>query len=94
MGMAMAGPMLQGAGATPAPQSPPPAPPVWHITQNGQSFGPYSHAQLAQAAADQRLRPESLVWTAGMENWTAANRVPALAGIFPASPPPPPPPSE
>ena len=86
MGMAMAGPMLQGGAATPAlqpPQPPPPPPaPVWHIAQNGQTFGPYTPAQLAQAASEGRLLPETLVWTPGMETWLPADQVPTLTPLF------------
>ena len=84
MGMAMAGPMLQGANTAPAPQAPPPPPPpapVWHIAENGQTFGPYTPSQLAQAASEGRLRPETLVWTAGMETWLPAHQVPTLAPL-------------
>ncbi|MGI9591210.1 MAG: SPFH domain-containing protein, partial [Myxococcota bacterium] len=45
MGMAMAGPMLEGATTAPGPQMPPPPPPpapVWHIAENGQTYGPYT----------------------------------------------------
>ena len=68
MGMAMAGPMMQGAGAAPAPQTPPPppAPAAWHLAENGQSTGPFTMEQVAQGIATGRIRPETLVWTAGM----------------------------
>jgi len=92
MGMAMAGPMMRGAGAAPAPQAPPPppAPPAWHLAENGQSSGPFAMEQIAQAIATGRVRPETLVWTAGMATWTAASQVPQLAALFRAAPPPPP----
>ena len=92
MGMAMA--QQWGAGAAPAgPQapSPPPAAPSWHLAENGQSLGPFTPEQIAQAAAAGRLRPDSLVWTAGMASWTPAGQVPQLATLF--QPPPPPPPA-
>jgi membrane protease subunit (stomatin/prohibitin family) len=92
MGMAMAGPMMQGAGAAPAPQAPPPppAPPAWHLAENGQSTGPFTMEQVAQGIVTGRIRPETLVWTAGMAAWTAAAQTPQLAGLFQAAPPPPP----
>jgi membrane protease subunit (stomatin/prohibitin family) len=94
MGMAMAGPMMHGAGgaAGPSPQAPPPPPPPanWHIAENGQSVGPFTPAQLSQGAATGRLRPDTLVWTAGMANWMPAGQVPQLAGLFQPAPPPPP----
>jgi len=91
MGMAMAGPMLQGAGQAGSQPPPPPPAPSWHVAQNGQSFGPFTEAQLAQAASEGRLQPDTLVWKAGMEGWAPARQVPALVGLFQAAPPPPPP---
>jgi hypothetical protein len=93
MGMAMAGPMMAGGGpGQPAPQAPPPLPPPvsWHIAENGQSVGPFTPAQLAQAAAAGRVAPDTLVWSHGMPSWAAASQVPQLAGLFPPQPPPPP----
>lgn len=94
MGMAMAGPMMHGAGSPPgpSPQAPPPPPPPvsWHIAENGQSVGPFTPAQLSQGISTGRVRPDTLVWTAGMANWMAAGQVPQLAGLFQPAPPPPP----
>jgi membrane protease subunit (stomatin/prohibitin family) len=83
MGMAMAGPMMH-AGAAPRPPQPPPPPPAptWHVAENGQSFGPYTPAQMADAVREGRLGRETLVWTAGMESWLPAHQVPALAPLF------------
>jgi membrane protease subunit (stomatin/prohibitin family) len=92
MGMAMAGPMLTGAGGAPGGgiQAPPPPPPpqLWHLAENGQSVGPMSQQQLAEVAASGRLRPDTLVWTAGMAAWAAAGSLPQLVGLFHAGPPP------
>ncbi len=60
----------------------------WHMAENGQSVGPMSAPQLAEAVASGRLRPDTLVWTAGMAAWTAAGSLPQLAGLFQAGPPP------
>jgi membrane protease subunit (stomatin/prohibitin family) len=91
MGMAMAGQMAPGASA-PAPSSPTPPPvpqaPVWHVADQGQSSGPFSHAQVQEAIATGRLRTNTLVWTAGMGNWEPAGNIPALAALFQATPPP------
>jgi hypothetical protein len=46
--------------------------------------------QVAQGISAGRVRPETLVWTAGMIGWTAAGQAPQLAGFFQAAPPPPP----
>ena len=78
------------SGGTPGPQAPPPPPQeIWHLVENGQTVGPFAPAQLAQAAATGRLRPDTLVWTAGMAGWAPANSVPRVANLF--QPPPPPP---
>jgi hypothetical protein len=98
LGIGMAGQMLrafgQDAGAGMA--APPPPPPAggapWHVTANGQTLGPLSLAQLAQAAQQGHLNASSLVWSAGMAAWTAAGQVPQLAHLFGPPPPPPPPP--
>jgi membrane protease subunit (stomatin/prohibitin family) len=83
MGMAMAGPMLQGPQAAPPPQPPPPPPaPTWHVADNGQTFGPYTQAQLTQAIEEGRVGAETLVWTAGMESWLPAQQVPTLAPLL------------
>ncbi len=86
LGAAMAGPLL--SGSTPGPQQPP----VWHWVESGQSRGPFTQAQLREAAAAGRLRRETLVWTAGMDGWLPAGQLPQLASLF--GPPPPPLPGE
>ena len=89
MGMAMAGPMMTSGGpGPPVAQAPPPLPPLsWHIAENGQSVGPFTPAQLAQAAAAGRVGPDTPVWSPGMPSWAAASQVPQLAGLFPPPPP-------
>jgi membrane protease subunit (stomatin/prohibitin family) len=96
MGLAMAnqmaGTMGDAAGGTQT-GGPPPAPsagPAFHVDLgNGQQGGPFSVAQLQQAAAQGQLEPTTMVWTTGMAEWAAARDVAALAGIFQAPPPPP-----
>jgi membrane protease subunit (stomatin/prohibitin family) len=95
LGIGMAGQMLRafGQGAPGLAAAPPPPPPPagasWHVTANGQTLGPLSIEQLAQAAQQGQLAASSLVWSAGMAGWTAAGQVPQLAHLF--GPPPPPP---
>jgi membrane protease subunit (stomatin/prohibitin family) len=100
LGFAMANRMAgmqagTGPGGGPAP---PPIPgaaaATWHVTTDGQTHGPFTLQQMAQAVAGGQLNRESLVWSQGMAAWTAAGQVPQLAPAFatPASPPPPPPP--
>ena len=84
--LGMTGGPAPGSGA---PQAPPPPPPAsWHIVEAGQSVGPFSGAQLADAVQQGRVRAETLVWFAGMSGWMQAGQVPQLAGLF--GPPPPP----
>jgi membrane protease subunit (stomatin/prohibitin family) len=89
MGFAMASQMMRGAGSTAAP--PAPAAPLFHVTRGGQTHGPFTMEQLAGAIARGEVAADTLVWTAGMANWTPAGQVPQLAAQF--GPPPPPPPS-
>ncbi|HEX5067354.1 MAG TPA: SPFH domain-containing protein [Myxococcota bacterium] len=86
MGMALAGRFAEGHG--PAGATPPPAPAVWHIAEGGRSVGPLSVEDIARAAAQGRVTPDTLVWSAGLRDWTPARAVPALASLFAATPPP------
>jgi hypothetical protein len=96
MGMAMAnrfGGIPGGAPAPAGPQAPagpPPPPPSWYIVENGQTVGPFTPGQLAQAAAGGRVGSETLVWSAGMSDWVPARTAPALASLLGSTPPPPP----
>lgn len=80
----------QPAAATPPP---PPMPPqaTFHISVNGVQQGPFALMQMQQMAQQGQLTPATMVWTAGMPAWAAANTVPSLASLFGAVPPPPPP---
>jgi len=73
----------------PAPAGPPPVPTTtWHIAEGGQSVGPFTSAQVAQAVASGRITGTTLVWTVGMREWSAASGVEDLAGLFAPQPPP------
>ena len=84
------GPGGAGAAAAPMPSAPPPvpAPVAWHIAENGQSVGPFTGPQIAQAVASGRVERGTLVWAAGMEAWSAASDVTALQPLFASTPPP------
>jgi membrane protease subunit (stomatin/prohibitin family) len=75
MGMAMAQQMVEH---------------VWHITENGQTFGPYSRARLGRMVTEGGLSRDTLVWTAGQDGWKRAEDVAELAQLFTIMPPPPP----
>ena len=74
----------QGAG------TPPPVPPAvaFHIAVNGQANGPFDIAALRQMAANGQFSASTLVWRAGMAEWTRADAVAELQGLFPPTPPP------
>jgi len=52
----------------------------WYYTQNDGRRGPVSFARLKTMAADGWLRPDDLVWHAGMETWVPASDA---EGLFP-----------
>jgi membrane protease subunit (stomatin/prohibitin family) len=96
LGMVVASgvPSMVGRGAgplspapTPAPPQAPP-PPSWHIAENGATVGPFAAPQLVEMVSAGRIRPETLVWVAGMADWQPAVQVPQLAGLFGPVPPP------
>jgi membrane protease subunit (stomatin/prohibitin family) len=94
MGLAMANRM---AGAfAPAGTAPPPVPGAasWHVAVNGQQQGPFTPQQIAEGIAKGQIARDTLVWSAGMGDWTPAANVPQLAGSFTAPPTPPPVPSK
>jgi membrane protease subunit (stomatin/prohibitin family) len=81
MGMAIASPLLGGAARGTPPAAPPPVPAAGYwIVEQGRPQGPLPPAQLAAAG---RLRPDTLVWTAGMTDWQPAGQVAALAAWLP-----------
>jgi len=94
MGFAMAGRMMQGAapGAMPPPATMPPPAGVWHIAIGGETHGPFTTAQLAEAAGRGQFTASTMVWTPGAPGWQPAGQVPQLANLINASTPPPPPP--
>jgi membrane protease subunit (stomatin/prohibitin family) len=88
----MAGPWGQApAHAAPPPPPPPPAETVWHVAENGQTLGPFSRADLGRMKSEGCFSRDTLVWSPGMEGWSAAGTVAALAQLFTIAPPPPPP---
>ncbi|HKT02945.1 MAG TPA: DUF4339 domain-containing protein, partial [Rugosimonospora sp.] len=81
-----------GQPAAPAPAPPPlPAAAQWYIAVNNQQQGPYDAGALAAQVAGGALTPATLVWKAGLPQWTPAAQVPELASLFATTPPPLPP---
>ncbi|HVQ95740.1 MAG TPA: SPFH domain-containing protein [Mycobacteriales bacterium] len=77
----------------PPGMAPPPLPtaPQWYLGVGGQQVGPFDVAGLQGEAAAGRLTASTLVWRAGLPQWTAAGQVGELAGVLPQLPPPLPP---
>ena len=96
VGLAMASQMMpnMGAGGRAAASAPPPPPPAaaWHVAVNGQTQGPFSLEQMVAGISSGQVKPDSMVWTDGMQGWAQASQVPQLASYFGGSAPPPPPP--
>lgn len=62
---------------------PPPLSSVtYHVAINGQAAGPFDFSVLAQMAASGQLTTDSLVWKAGMAQWTRAGAVEELKQIL------------
>ncbi len=90
MGMMMSGQMGQAAQP---PQAPPPIPQAvqFFVAADGQQTGPFGLDVLAAQAQSGQLTRDTLVWQAGMAQWTRAAEVEALNNVFGAVPPPLPP---
>jgi membrane protease subunit (stomatin/prohibitin family) len=100
MGMAVGQQMaeqLRGSAAAPAAQQPAPTPaaapppvPVqqWFLGVAGQQHGPFTGPELPAKVAAGLLTPDTLVWTAGMDQWQPARQIAALAPVLSIAPPP------
>src|SRR5688572_8503566 len=90
MGQAMMGAMAGAANASPG-VSPPPLPggaSTFHVAIGGNQAGPFDMGTLQQQAGTGQLTRETLVWKAGMAQWSKAGEVPELAHLFANQPPP------
>ncbi len=95
MGMAMAGPIGQAlsgqaqAGSAPAAAPPPiPGAAAYFVAVGGTQTGPFDMQALASQVSEGQLTRQTLVWTQGMAQWTAAGELPALQPLFANVPPP------
>ena len=100
LGAAIGQQLAQSLGTPSAPQAPaapagpPPLPAAespWYWAADGAQAGPGTTADLAGHVRSGALTRGSLVWQQGMDAWTPAGQVPALASLFAATPPPLPP---
>lgn len=103
IGLAMAGQMAgqmmnpqagQFHGGQQPPQQAAPTPPpmpqqtTYHVAVGGVQQGPFPVSQLQQMIQQGQLTRDTLVWTAGMPAWAAANSVQELSQLFGEVPPP------
>jgi membrane protease subunit (stomatin/prohibitin family) len=95
IGLAMANNMNNGMQGSGTAGSPPPIPgsvvSVYHVVVDGAARGPYTVDLLKQHVASGSLKPETLVWSADMDQWQPANSVESLDGIWGAKTQTPPP---
>ncbi len=93
----MMGQAMAGAGAPPAPggAAPPPPPaapaltPRWSLAVGGQTYGPYTDAQVRSMLAAGQVAAGTPAWRPGATGWAPAESYPELGAG--ATPPPPPP---
>ena len=73
-----------------SPTQPPPLPTseTFFIAQEGKRLGPLDAATVAEKIHNGDIRPDTLVWTPSLEEWTPARKVSQLAPLFPRQPPP------
>ena len=67
----------------------------WYLVVNGAQAGPFSQDDVLARLRAGQVDRATLVFTAGMSQWTPLGQVPELAGAAGsgfATPPPPPPP--
>jgi uncharacterized membrane protein len=58
----------------------------WFYAANNEQKGPVNESELKASLATGKLTPDTLVWKDGMDNWTAANQVPAFMFRQPPTP--------
>ena len=56
----------------------------WYYAKDNKQFGPVNAVELKRLAQVGELRPEDLVWTDGMKEWSAARKVKGLFDEEPA----------
>ena len=98
MGMGMGFALAQQVGQTMAPPTPastqpPPLPnqeTIFYAALNNTQAGPFDLNTLQDQARAGEITRSTLVWCAGMQNWTAAGQVAQLQPLFTTPPPLPP----
>ncbi|GMU81013.1 MAG: hypothetical protein AMXMBFR47_08840 [Planctomycetota bacterium] len=94
MGGAAGGMAAHAPAGSSAGQAPPPLPGAalaFYVAINNQQAGPFDAAALAQKIGGGQVTRDTLVWKAGMAQWTKAGEVAEIAPMFAQAPPPLPP---
>ncbi len=60
---------------------------MWHFQKDGTAKGPFNDTQIGDLISSGDVTPQTLVWTEGMEYWSAAQNT-KLANRFRQVPPP------
>ncbi|HEY1859186.1 MAG TPA: SPFH domain-containing protein [Gemmataceae bacterium] len=87
MGNQMAG-ALQGASSAGAAPPPLPSAASFFLGVGASQAGPFDMTTLAAKVRDGSLTRDTLVWKQGMAEWTKAEKIAELEGLFAAAPPP------
>ena len=58
----------------------------WYYAANNEQKGPINESELKANFAANKLPVDTLVWKDGMDNWTAANQIPAFSFRQPPTP--------
>ena len=54
----------------------------WYYLKQGQNVGPYNQAQFQQLITSGQIKPQDLIWRAGMAQWLPVQSVPEFAGVI------------
>jgi hypothetical protein len=78
---------LASVGPPPRPSAPPPlaADKQWHYAADGVRKGPVSFAEMSSLVASGSVKPRTLVWCEGMDDWKEASQTVLMNS---AAPPP------
>jgi hypothetical protein len=93
MGFAMANQMGKMVQPPPPPGAPPPPVPDefvtdYYIIMNEEQNGPFTPKIIREMIKDRTVRPDTLVWKQGIENWVKATELSELKELFKSVPPP------
>jgi hypothetical protein len=82
--------MAQGMTQPAQRGGPPPLPAgaQYWVAMDGQQAGPFDAAALKEQIRGGGVKKDTLVWSEGMAEWTAAGQVEAVAKLFASVPPP------